>query len=90
MQIKNYNMKAKTLKIILIISISITLTANKLNTYCDGYYYGWQVGYCNNNEWCIAPTPPNCPIVRYNEKGDYASGYNRGVIDGYQVSPYKD
>jgi len=49
--------------------------------FCSGYKDGYAAGWCYQDNFCIEPIPPICPIPKIGENG-YVDGYNRGFLDG--------
>ena len=52
--------------------------------FCAGYKDGYAAGWCYEDNFCIDPIPPICPIPKIGESG-YQDGYNRGFIDGLRA-----
>lgn len=67
----------KTLIIVLLLGLS-TPTIITEDTYCDGFYDGWDSYY--ENQFMIPPVAPICPLPTVNEQNTYRSGFTRGVI----------
>jgi hypothetical protein len=77
----------KFLTLLAVAALSLGFTINSGDTFCEGFYDGWPIGYCGNNiEWCIAPVAPACPPIRPSERNTYTSGYNRGILEGFKAS----
>lgn len=62
--------------------INIIEENKMLNSYCSGFYDGFDDGYCYERYGCIPPVPPICPIRRINEDDTYKAGYNREFVIG--------
>ncbi|MFH1771358.1 MAG: hypothetical protein ABH872_00905 [Candidatus Omnitrophota bacterium] len=54
------------------------------NGFCTGYQDGYAAGWCYQDNFCIEPIPPICPIPKIGENG-YQDGYNRGFLDGLRA-----
>lgn len=77
----------RRLLIILLILFSLSFTTEQAN-FCDGWKSGYINGYCYNEYGCITPFVPICPIPSIGQD-DWQSGYNRGLIEGYNDRPYE-
>jgi len=60
------------------------LSATADSGFCSGYQNGYAAGWCYQDNFCIPPIAPLCPIPRIGENG-YQDGYNRGLVDGMQA-----
>lgn len=49
--------------------------------FCNGYQEGYKAGYCHNDQFCIPPIPPMCPMPNMGES-TFQDGYNRGFLAG--------
>ena len=62
---------------ILIINLFF-LFNNPTGDYCDGFEGGYKDGYCYNDNRCITPIAPLCPLRSVYEDDTYKAGYQRG------------
>jgi hypothetical protein len=71
-------------KIILVISILLTIASSAQSRYSVGFSDGFKSGYCQNQGiGCMSPLPPIAPIPAIGENmNNYKDGYNRGFDDG--------
>lgn len=54
--------------------------------YCNGFQYGWEAGYCYEEEDpCIAPIAPACPVPQVG-RDSWQHGYNDGFNQGYNAN----
>ena len=57
------------------------LSATAGSGFCSGYKDGYAAGWCYQENLCLPPLAPLCPLPRIGENG-YQDGYNRGFMDG--------
>ena len=67
--------------IIFLLIISIPPDVLAYGAFCDGFKAGYKAGYCYGKPYCIARTPPICPVP-YIGENSYNDGYNRGFLEG--------
>jgi hypothetical protein len=68
------------MKWFIIICIILALS-NSPSTYCDGFTAGYTQGYCYENNGCVTPVTPVCPVPKAGQN-EYKDGYNVGFSQG--------
>lgn len=59
--------------------------------FCEGFYYGYKIGYCFNRRTdCKVGVIPACPQRKTGEKNTYQDGYNRGFSYGVAARKSKE
>lgn len=64
------------------VCINTEIKAVVLSDYCEGFRHGWGDGFCYQDQYCISPPSPPCPVRRVNEDDSYKAGYGRGFYEG--------
>lgn len=64
-------------------TLLIILFVLSQGTYCDGFNSGYIDGYCSDEDYCIEPIPPGCPMPDVN-RNTYKDGYQKGFLIGYE------
>lgn len=71
----------KNLLIIILIFMLFSSDECAHTTYCDGWEDGYKQGWCYEDNACIEPVVPVCPIPKVGQN-TYQDGYNRAFIKG--------
>jgi hypothetical protein len=71
------------MKIIILLLLAITLSTGE-SDFCDGFKKGYKNGYCFEQELCLAPLTPLCPLPKLNQDS-YQNGYDVGFVKGKEA-----
>jgi len=74
--------KSLALSIIFLLAVLfIAPTPSSADSFCAGWHDGFIAGYCYQNDFCLEPLVPLCPLPNINEDS-YQDGYGRGFLAG--------
>ena len=72
---------------LLILTILLGILCLSSNTdFCTGFQDGYSAGYCYEEDFCIPPTPPICPVPDVG-KDTYEYGFEIGFVEGLNDKP---